>query len=281
MPPELTVQRYSQADHAKRYKPVVPAPERDTPEITHDYKRVMEDGYVIIENLLSPERCAEIKAEALPHLDHQGRNSFEGHKTQRVYDVLSKTRLTDELAVHPRILGIMDKIFCPNYLLSQSQIINILPGETAQPLHYDGGFYRIPRPRPPLGAATIWAVDDFTQKNGATQIVPQSHLWDSGRAPKREETIAAVMPAGSVLFFIGTSWHGGGDNRASAPRMAVTHQYCESYMRQQENYSLALSKDTVRALSPELRSLIGYSIHPPFMGMVNGKHPLRLLEEEG
>jgi ectoine hydroxylase-related dioxygenase (phytanoyl-CoA dioxygenase family) len=280
MPPKLTVQRYSETDHAKTYKPVAPAANRDTPEIEGDYQRVMEEGYVIIENILSPERCAEIKAGALPHLDHQGRNSFEGHKTQRVYDVLSKTRLTDELAVHPRILGIMDKIFCPNYLLSQSQIINILPGETAQALHYDDGFYRIPRPRPPLGAATIWAIDDFTKENGATQIIPKSHLWDGSRGPKREDTIAAVMPAGSVLFFIGTSWHGGGDNRSSAPRMAVTHQYCDSYMRQQENYSLALSKDTVRALSPELRSLVGYSIHPPFMGMVNGKHPLRLLEEQ-
>lgn len=87
------------------------------------------------------------------------------------------------------------------------------------------------------------------------------------------------MPAGSVVFFLGTTWHGGGQNRSDAPRFAITHQYCDAFLRQQENYLLELSKDTVRALSPELRSLVGYNIFPPFMGMVNGMHPLRLLEE--
>ena len=62
-------------------------------------------------------------------------------------------------------------------------------------------------------------------------------------------------------------------------RFAITHQYCEAYMRQQENYLLELSKDRVRGMSPELQSLVGYSIYPPFMGMVNGQHPLRLLDE--
>ena len=85
------------------------------------------------------------------------------------------------------------------------------------------------------------------------------------------------MPAGSVIFFLGTTWHGGGQNRSNAPRFAVTHQYCEAYMRQQENYLLELSKDTVRTLSPELQALVGYSIYPPFMGMVNGMHPKRKL----
>jgi ectoine hydroxylase-related dioxygenase (phytanoyl-CoA dioxygenase family) len=86
------------------------------------------------------------------------------------------------------------------------------------------------------------------------------------------------MPAGSVLFFLGTTWHGGGENQTIAPRLAVTHQYCEAYLRQQENYLLELSKETVKSLSPALQALIGYSIYPPFMGMVDGMHPLRTLE---
>jgi len=269
---------YGDADHAQTYRQLQPSAERSAPEIDADFEALMRDGYVIIENLVPRDTCEAIKAEGLALLGHKGRNAFEGHKTQRVYNVFGKTRTTDRLADHPRILGLMDKFFRPGFLLSQSQIINILPGEQAQGLHVDDGFYRIPRPRPPLGAATVWAIDDFTEENGATVVIPGSHTWDDDRMGRREEAISAVMPAGSVIFFFGTTWHGGGQNRSDAARFAVTHQYCEAYMRQQENYLLELNKETVRELSPELQALVGYSIYPPFMGMVDGKHPLRLLE---
>ena len=88
------------------------------------------------------------------------------------------------------------------------------------------------------------------------------------------------MPQGSMLFFLGTTWHHGGENESDAPRMCLTAQYCASWVRQQENYSLSISRETVRQCSPRIRQLLGYSIHKPFMGMVDGKHPLRLLESD-
>lgn len=273
-------QRFVDVDLAATHKRLAPKPDRDTPEIAADFETLMRQGYVILEGLISPEDCAAIKREGERLLGQTGRNAFEGLSTQRVYALLSKTRTTDRLADHPRILGLMDRLFLPGFLLSQSQIINILPGEDAQLLHADDSFYRFPRPRPALGAAAIWAIDDFTDENGATRLIPGSHEWGDDRVGDEAQTIAAEMPAGSAIFFLGTLWHGGGANRSGAPRMAVTHQYCEAYMRQQENYLLELDKPTVRALSPELRALVGYSIFPPFMGMVDGKHPLRLLETD-
>lgn len=270
---------YGKKDHAGTYTALKAGPERDTPEIKADFDTLMRDGYVIIKGLLSKEECAAIKAEGFPLLAHTGRNSFEGVQTQRVYNVLSKTRVIDNLAEHPRLLGLLDRLFLPNYLLSQSQLINIHPGEAPQALHFDDAFYRIPRPRPPLGFATVWAIDDFTAENGATNIVPGSHAWGADKLPTRQDAIPAIMPAGSVVAFLGTTWHGGGQNRSEVPRFAVTHQYCEVYMRQQENYLLELSKSTVRELSPQMRALVGYSIHPPFMGMVDGRHPLKTLED--
>lgn len=271
---------YGDADHAKTHRQLQPGAERNSPAIDADFEVLMRDGYVIIENLISADECAEIREEGLALLGNTGRNAFEGHKTQRVYNVLSKTRKTDGLATHPRILGLMDKFFRPGFLLSQSQIINIQPGEAAQGLHTDDSFYRLPRPRQPLGAATVWAIDEFTAENGATVVIPQSHEWGDDRQGQRAEAISAIMPAGSVIFFLGTTWHGGGQNRSDQPRFAITHQYCEAYMRQQENYLLELSVDTVRQMSSELQSLVGYSIYPPFMGMVEGMHPLRLLERQ-
>jgi ectoine hydroxylase-related dioxygenase (phytanoyl-CoA dioxygenase family) len=282
-PPEFSdakdMKSYGNKDHAGTYQALKVGPERDTAEIRDDFDTLMRDGYVIIKDLLSTEQCAAIRSSGLPLLNHTGRNSFEGVQTQRVYNVLSKTRTLDDLAEHPRVLGLLDRLFLPNYLLSQSQIINIQPGEAPQALHFDDAFYRIPRPRPPLGVGTVWAIDDFTAENGSTVIVPGSHNWDADELPNRTDAIPAIMPAGSVVVFLGTTWHGGGHNKSKKARFAVTHQYCEVYMRQQENYLLELSKSTVRQMSPQMRALVGYSIHPPFMGMVDGRHPLSTLED--
>lgn len=271
------IEAYSAADHAKTYRALTPDAARDTPQIRSDFETLMKDGFVILRDLLDRETLTAIKAEGLSLLGKTGRNPFEGVKTQRVYDVLSKTRTTDALAEHPRVLGLMDQLFAPNFLLSQSQIINIHPGEAAQTLHYDDGFYRIPRPRPALGFGTVWAIDDFTEENGATVIIPGSHTWGEDGMPDRADAKPAVMSAGSVVVFLGTTWHGGGQNQSDESRFAVTHQYCEGYLRQQENYLLELSVETVRSLSPQMQALVGYSVHPPFMGMVNGQHPLKTL----
>lgn len=246
--------------------------------VAEDYDTVMKNGFVIIEGLLTPSQLELIRDAALPLLGNSGRNTFEGVKTQRLYNVLEKTRVIDVLATHPRVTGLLDRLFQPNYLLSQAQVINILPGESAQPLHYDDGFYPVPRPRPPFGAATVWAIDEFTEENGATVVIPESHNLGKEVVTDRAQTIPAVMSAGSVVFFLGTLWHGGGANRSDADRLAVTCQYCEPWLRPQENFFLELSQSTLSQIPEQLLSMVGYSIHPPFMGMVNGMHPKRILQ---
>jgi ectoine hydroxylase-related dioxygenase (phytanoyl-CoA dioxygenase family) len=242
-----------------------------------DLAALQRDGYVILPDLLTPAELGEIRDAVAPLLNRHGRNGFEGRMTQRVYSVLNKTRSCDRTADHPRVLALLDRLFLPNYLLSMLQVINILPGEQAQLLHTDDGFYPLPRPRAALGAATIWAIDDFTADNGATDIIPGSHLWGQ-RTPEETEREPVVMKAGSCVFFLSTLWHGGGANRSAAPRLAVTAQYCEPWLRPQEAFTLSTTRDTVRAVSEDIRRMLGYSIHPPFIGQVDGMHPKRLLE---
>ncbi|HEY9036612.1 MAG TPA: phytanoyl-CoA dioxygenase family protein [Pseudomonadales bacterium] len=241
---------------------------------------VHDNGFVIIPNLVSKTLMASIKAEALPLMTHDGRNEFEGLKTRRIYAVIEKTLALNPLVEHPLILALLDNLLMPNYLLSQLQAINVLPGEVAQPLHADDGFYPIARPRKPFSAATIWAIDDFTADNGATVAIPKSHAWgDEHPGDGSGHTLVpAVMPAGSVLFFLGTLWHGAGANKSDAPRMAATAQYCEPWARQQENYSLAISRERAKQCSPAIQALLGYSMMFPFIGFVNGRDPKRLLE---
>ncbi|MFE5285952.1 phytanoyl-CoA dioxygenase family protein [Nocardia sp. NPDC056611] len=250
----------------------------DPAVVDADLAALERDGYVILPDLLTAAELDEIRESVAPLLDRSGRNNFEGHSTQRVYSVLNKTRSCDRIADHPRVLALLDRLFMPNYLLSMLQVINIQPGEAAQMLHTDDGFYPLPRPRKALGAATIWAIDDFTADNGATDLVPGSHLWGDELPDESTPREPIVMRAGSCVFFGGTLWHGGGANRSAHPRLALTAQYCEPWLRPQEAFTLSMTRDTVRAVSEDIRRMLGYSIHPPFIGQVDGMHPKRLLE---
>jgi len=265
-------------DLAGTYRRTASAGASVDPEVVAaDLTALERDGYVILPDLLSAAQLDEIRASVTPLLDQTGRNGFEGRATQRVYSVLNKTRACDRIVDHPRVLALLDRLFMPNYLLSMLQVINIEPGEQAQMLHTDDGFYPLPRPRKALGAATIWAIDDFTGDNGATDILVGSHRWGD-REPTDAEREPVVMNAGSCVFFPGTLWHGGGANRSQRARLAVTAQYCEPWLRPQEAFTLSTTRDTVRVVSEDIRRMLGYSIHPPFIGQVDGMHPKRLLE---
>jgi len=180
----------------------------------------------------------------------------------------------------------------PGFLLSASHAICIHPGEAAQSLHTDDSFYPIPRPRPAIGISVIGAIDPFTAQNGATVVVPGSHLWSAEQGLSLREALAGgredelpqgltplEMPAGAVAVFQGTLIHGAGANRSAAPRLAFTNQYCEPWARTQENFYLSVPRERVRAMSPTLRTLLGYDVMAPFMGQVTASHPAKSLEE--
>ncbi|MEM1401746.1 MAG: phytanoyl-CoA dioxygenase family protein [Pseudomonadota bacterium] len=244
------------------------------------HTQLLENGYIILPDLMGEEDLEALRAECAPHLAQFGRNSFEGERTQRIYGLPEKIRAADRFIEHPLILAHLERLLKPNYLLSQAQVINILEGSPAQPLHIDDGFYPWPRPRQALSIATVFAIDDFTENNGATVAIPGSHQWSEDRYPEDGDLrVKALMPAGSCILFMGNLWHGGGENYSGTSRLALTAQYCEPFLRTQENYFLSVSPETAATVSEDLRRMLGYSIHPPFMGMSNGMHPKRTLPE--
>jgi ectoine hydroxylase-related dioxygenase (phytanoyl-CoA dioxygenase family) len=258
------------------------------------------NGYIIFENILSGEQLSSIKNALSPYLDQNitGRNEFEGHKSNRVYAMLAKSPVFADLVTHPLAMAFVDADLGRECLLSACLAINLHPGETAQPWHFDDSHCQWPRPRPSLGVSTFWAVSDLTDTNGATELLPRSHLWpddtidgavgpdDFDQGVVRDgdpgacaDAVKAVMPAGSLMIAKGTLWHRGGANRSDHPRLVITPQYCPGWTRPLENMALAVPNDIARTLPMRAQELIGYSIHPPFMGYVDGRHPQRLLEK--
>jgi ectoine hydroxylase-related dioxygenase (phytanoyl-CoA dioxygenase family) len=297
---------------------MVPAMSALAPEvIAADVARMREDGFTVVEGFLSPAELREVRTALVPHLARElfGRNPFEGLRTQRVYTLPALAPVFARIVEHPRVLGICDALLQPNYLLTAAQAICIHPGEQAQGVHYDDSFYPFPRPRPAVSLATIIAIDDFTTENGATDVIAGSHRWGddipegivssadfaqdskfghgavgqkntlmrAATAPSAGDTrlTPTIMPAGSAIVFLGTLWHRGGANRSTAPRLALSTQYCEPWARQQENYTLAIAPEIVATFSERVQELIGYSIHPPFMGHTGGLHPKRRLHPDG
>ncbi len=255
--------------------------------------RIERDGYTVIEDFLSADVLAEVRRVLALYLDtNSGRNDFEGLRTERVYTLVARARVFWDIVLDERVLTLCDRFLLPNYLLTASQAIRILPGETPQPVHSDDSFHLLPRPRPMISLSTIVAVDAFTADNGATSIIPGSHLWDEEKAsaqysfrPEHDESmeslarqaVPAVMPAGSAIVFSGMLLHGGGANSSNAPRLAFSNQYCQPWARPQENFFLGVPVDVARRMPPRLQALLGYSIHPPFIGQVTASHPIKAL----
>ncbi|MEM0985458.1 MAG: phytanoyl-CoA dioxygenase family protein [Pseudomonadota bacterium] len=257
------------------------------------------DGFIIFDNVLTSDERSGIEAALARHFedDLKGRNDFEGLKSNRVYALLAKSRAFVDLAIHPLALAFAEAELGPSCLLSACLAIKLHPGETVQPWHCDDSC-DLPRPRPSTGVSAFWAVTDTTEENGATEVIPGSHLWgrerpdggisddtfsDTNVRPVHEDpgyrtdAVKLVMPAGSLALAKGTLWHRGGANRSNAPRTIITPQYCAGFMRQLENMVLAVPPETARTLPNRAKALLGYSIHPPFMGYVDGMHPAKTL----
>src|SRR4030081_3685591 len=260
-------------------------------------------GYLIFERVLAADRVTAIRTALAPFLERDltGRNDFEGLKTNRVYALLAKSPHFAELAIHPLALAFAEAELGQSCLLSALLAINLHPGETVQPWHFDDSGIKVPRPRPALGISAFWAIDDTTELNGSTEVIPGSNLWDgqmvegavkaadfsNETAPNansdfgnRADAVKLVMPSGSLAITKGTLWHRGGANRSDRPRLIVTPQYCAGWVRQLENMALAVPAAVAARLPERARELIGYSIHPPFMGHVDGVHPKRLLRTQ-
>ena len=244
--------------------------------------RVKSDGYAIVEDAIDPSLCDEIALDLLRLEDELGitpaENSFEGVRTTRIYNLLAHGVLYERIPVHPNVLPIVEHVLDPGLLISSLSSISIGSDETAQPIHADDQLIPLPKPHPPIICNTMWAINDFTEENGATRLVPGTHLADhSPDLAKRYDTIPAIMRKGSVLVWVGSLWHGGGANLTSDRRVGIAMNYCAGFMRQQENQQLGIPRRKVEHFSRRLQELVGYSIYNGLIGHIDKQHPGKML----
>ncbi len=240
------------------------------------------DGCVVIEDLLEPSALERVCSDLTKAFDEAsfGSGGFVGFQTKRLGSILRKSGPACQMLTSPLVVRAMNALllpWCERIQLNLTQGICIYPGQKAQILHRDDELFPCREFKGEMMANAMWALCDFTTENGATQLVPGSHLWPRDRQPEPHEIVSAEMKKGSVLIYRGSLIHGGGENRSDAPRPGVIFGYNLGWLRQGENQYLACPPEVAKFLPVEAQRLIGYTVHRPNLGLYECEDPQFLL----
>ncbi|MGE4164159.1 MAG: phytanoyl-CoA dioxygenase family protein [Vicinamibacterales bacterium] len=254
-----------------------------TVDVEAHVARIGEDGYTIVRGAIEPDLTVELRdtvRRVFTELDVQPKgNRAEGFATRRIYNLLPKDEVFEQLPVHPNVLPVVEGLLEVECLLSGTTAMDIGAGEGLQGLHADDGLIRVRRPHPPMMATTIWALTEFTAENGATRIVPGSHREPGHPDPDDDSiAIAAEMAPGDVLIMDSQLWHCGGPNTTVDEwRLGLNVQYVRGFLRTQQNHYLAIPPATVARYPRRLRQLLGFELYRGIMGHVDGQSPAAVI----
>jgi len=250
-------------------------------------KALERDGCAIVDRLVEPAILHEVRDDLAPYFGKErlGSDDFGGFETERIGGLVARSERARELVTHPLVIGAVGKLLdhVRSYQLHLTQIIAIHPGESAQAIHRDQwAFDFFPFPKGyEVQCNTIWALTDFTEENGATRVIPGSHRFDDKLRLGQEDTEPAEMQAGSVLFYTGSLYHGGGANRSQQTRMGVNITYAVGFLRQEENQYLSVPAEIAKTLDEDLLRLMGYSLGAYALGyMDDTRDPIAAVRPE-
>ena len=238
---------------------------RDDTLTKDERTRLDEDGFLPLHGILAPQQIAAITARLAALLEAEGEQAgTEVHQeagTDRLADLVNKDPIFEICFTHPRVLAGIAHVLKGNLKLSSLNSRAALPGEGLQALHADWsgavapGDYHV--------CNSIWLLDDFTERNGATRVVPGTHR--SGKVPRdempdpraahpREKMLLA--PAGTVVIFNSHVWHGGTLNSTDRPRRALHSYFCRRDQKQQLDQRAYIRPETYQRLSEAARYIL-------------------------
>lgn len=260
---------------------------RDAFTATEAIEILERDGIVRIPDVLTQEQLDTVRNDLFPLMQATPEGTdeyFAGTKTRRLARLFKHTRGLDAVALHPVFQETARHFLCqpkgmwvgeerinesPTLQIHATQCIQIHPGQGLQPLHRDDSIFYTVHPGKSDAIGMMIAISDFTEENGATRVIPGSHLWDDERMPQVSETVPAEMRAGSAVLWLGGTYHGGGQNVSTdSIRTGVILGIAPGYLRQEENHYLSLSLDEVKEIPRAIQELLGYKASNPYMGWV-------------
>ncbi len=273
----------------------LPRPTTELEQLTTDLD---EHGYCIVADALSPDETAALRARISEQADAERERSLDFHYpaeaegddvNQWVYQLINKGEEFQRLALHPTARALATHVLGAHHILSSLDAHITHPGNKTMPLHADqwwmpqpvvpgeatirqGDMHRAAGPfgeptratmpiNGPLACNMMWMANDFTAENGATRVVPGSHLSGCIPDPTRDDygEIPIEAPAGSLLVWDARTWHAAGLNVADHPRYGVVTYFCAPIMRSLGNLTYGTRTDVRDAMSQELLTLCGFT----------------------
>ena len=234
-----------------------------------------QDGGVIVHNMLSTQVVANLLSELAPQSetsqvgpksDNKNVNHFWGQQTKRFTRLAQRSQtFADEVLVHPILTGVADELlkpYCASYWMNTGQMMIVMPGGAPQYMHRDSDDWpaMCSPTAPPCQISCMFALSDFTAENGATRVVPGSHLWsDYSRQATDDEITQAVMPAGSGMIYLGKTLHSAGANKTkNEPRFGMHLSYVLGWLTPEEAGCLGVTEDRAKTFTKQQQQLLGY-----------------------
>ncbi|ONI76185.1 hypothetical protein ALI144C_36540 [Actinosynnema sp. ALI-1.44] len=250
-------------------------------KLTDDITRAVSDltrhGYCLLTCPISDDEFRKLRNRLSTVMSSERENGtafiYDGDN-QRVFSLLNKGIEFERIVANETVCGVMEHVLGYNFMLSSTHANVAGPSGPSMNLHADQTFARPPWPPYALVANSMWMLDDFTPDNGATRIVPGSHLFnrqpDYAAGEGDTETIPVCGPAGSVMVFDGRLWHQTGHNTTrSEYRRGILNYYCRGYVRQQQNFFAGLEPEVLDRATPTMRRLLGWENYLS-LGMLDG-----------
>jgi ectoine hydroxylase-related dioxygenase (phytanoyl-CoA dioxygenase family) len=248
--------------------PVLPTPTTDQAEAVSDLR---EHGYCVLADVLDVDTVARLRhaVDLIAHRERGEGTSWNSSGNQKCFNLVNHGLEFLQLAEHPTALTFAAEQLGPHPLLSSLTANVTRPSNVQQGLHADQQY--VPPPWSHVSSMNVvWALDDFTEDNGATVVVPGSHREGRPPQPDAGPLVSITGPAGSAVVLDGRVWHASGVNRtADEARTAILAHYCAPWIRQQENVFRSLDPSVRARLTPGQRALLGYDVWSG-LGVVGG-----------
>jgi ectoine hydroxylase-related dioxygenase (phytanoyl-CoA dioxygenase family) len=232
------------------------------------------DGYAIVERFAGADLVARLNAELDRPItrraagsEHVGERmaAFWGHRTKRFTRLAAIAPSFAELLDHDFMHRWAQRELKGGYWLNTGQAMIVGPGEGAQFLHRDIAIWpfinEAGHAAPQAMVSILLALSDFTEAVGATRVIPGSHKWaDFHQAPNPDDTVSAVMPAGSAVLYLGKTVHAAGANTtADEWRRGLHMSFCLGWLTPEEANPLSTPWEIARTYPLRVQALLGYA----------------------
>lgn len=231
-------------------------------------RQIQEHGFTVIPDLLTPDQVAAARAALDTVFAAEADVAVERGWLTDAYRVAYML-----LAKHPTFTLLWDgtaavdlarAVLGSDAVLAAFNGMSMVPNGAGQSLHRD---HPVPTPGVPLYLNTVCALDPFTVANGATRLVPGTHLsstpgsttiTEDERRDLEERAVTVELEAGAAVAFDATLWHAAGRNTTDRQRRALHMFFARPWVQPHWDFPASLPEETASSLTDAQRGLLGF-----------------------